>query len=73
MERERAKSEGVSNRNPPPLLMILKNGIAGRTVWLFLAKLNVLLPLHSLVFTQMNLKLLLIQEKPYTDGCCCCC
>ena len=63
MERERAKSEGVSNRNPPSLLMILKNGIAGRTVWLFLTKLNVLLLLHSLVFTQMNLKLMLIQKK----------
>ena len=72
MERERAKSEGVSNRNPP-LLMILKNGIAGRTVWLFLTKLNVLLPLYSLVFTQMNLKLMLIQKNPYIDGCCCCC
>ena len=32
MERERAKSEGVSNRNPPSLLMILKNGTAGRTM-----------------------------------------
>ena len=32
MERERAKSEGVSNRNPPSLLMILKNGTTGRTM-----------------------------------------
>ena len=32
MERERAKSEGVSNRNPHSLLMMLKNGTARRTM-----------------------------------------
>ena len=35
--------------------------------WLFLTKVNILLTLHSLVFTQMNLKLMLIQKKSHTQ------
>lgn len=68
-ERERAKSEGVSNRNPHSLLMILKNGTARRTVWLFLTKLNIaLLGIYSKELkTYVNPK-----KKPYLDGCCCC-
>lgn len=77
MERERAKSEGVSNRNPPSLLMILKNGTAGRTM-VQLAISNktkhtltiALLGIYSNELkTYVNPKK---KKKPYIDGCCCC-